>query len=105
MDIVVLLLLLVTVITGVLTATSYRFGSSWFAGVLTPYVWSLLSLRPQPELVAPLPWVIQLHVFNFFVLLVVLPFSRLIHILTWPLGYLIRPWQVVIWERRKNRPA
>ena len=33
---------------------------------------------------------------NFFVLLAVFPFSRLIHIATYPIGYLIRPWQIVI---------
>jgi len=27
-------------------------------------------------------------------------FSRLVHIITWPLGYLLRPWQVVIANRR-----
>lgn len=100
MDWVTLLLLLVSLITGVLTASSYRFGSTWFTAVFTPYLGSLLTLRPRPELVAGLPWVIQLHAFNFFVLLFIFPFSRLVHIITLPLGYLIRPWQVVIWMRR-----
>ena len=102
MDVVILLLLLVTMVSGIVTATSYRFGSVWFTGVLTPYVWSLLTLRPKPELVAPLPWVIQLHVLNFFVLLAIFPFSRLVHIITVPLGYLFRPWQIVIRVRRKS---
>jgi nitrate reductase gamma subunit len=100
MDLVILLLLLISVITGVLTASVYRFGSSWFTAVFTPYVWSVLTFRPLVSLVAPLPWVIKLHVINFFVLLAVFPFSRLIHIATYPIGYLIRPWQIVIWNRR-----
>jgi len=100
MDVVLLLLLLVSVITGVLTATLYRFGSSWFTVVFTPYIWSVLTFRPQVGLVAPLPWVIKLHVINFFILLAVFPFSRLIHLATYPIGYLIRPWQIVIWNRR-----
>lgn len=105
MDMVVLLLTIVSMLTGVLTAAGYRFGSTWFTGVFTPYVWSILSLQPRPELVAPLPWVIQLHVINFFVLLAVFPFSRLIHIITWPLGYLIRPWQIVVWMRKRTQMA
>jgi nitrate reductase gamma subunit len=105
MDMVVLLLLLVSVITGVITASAYRFGSYWFTGVFTPYVWSILTLKPQPQIVAPLPWVIQLHVLNFFVLLAVYPFSRLIHILTYPLGYLFRPWQIVVWYRKSARQS
>jgi nitrate reductase gamma subunit len=100
MDLVVLLLLLVSVITGVLIASVYRFGSTWFTGVFTPYLWSLLILQPRPELIAPLPWLIQLHVLNNFILLAIFPFSRLIHIITWPLGYVFRPWQIVIWNWR-----
>ncbi|HEX7973465.1 MAG TPA: respiratory nitrate reductase subunit gamma [Anaerolineales bacterium] len=102
MDLVVLLLLLLSAVTGVLTATLYRFGSSWFAAVFTPYLLSLLVLQPRPELVAPLPWVIQVHALNFFVLLAIFPFTRLVHIVTFPLGYLVRPWQIVIWERKPH---
>ena len=102
MDFVVLFLLLVSMVTGIITATSYRFGSYWFTGIFTPYLWSILTLQPQPGLVATLPWVIKLHVINFFLLLAVFPFSRLVHIITYPLGYLIRPWQIVIWARRTS---
>jgi nitrate reductase gamma subunit len=101
MDYLVLFLLLVSVVTGVIVATSYRFGSYWFTSIFTPYLWSILILQPQPELVAPLPWTIKLHVINFFVLLALFPFSRLVHIITYPLGYLLRPWQIVIWARRR----
>ena len=100
MDLLVLALLLVSVISGVLIATLYRFGSYWFTGVFTPYLLSLLILQPRPELVAPLPWIIKLHVLNFFILLAVFPFSRLIHIATYPIAYLVRPWQILIWNRK-----
>ncbi len=105
MDIVVLLFTFVSIITGVLTAVGYRFGSTWFTGVFTPYLWSILTLQPRPELVAPLPWLIQLHVLNNFILLAVFPFSRLVHILTWPLGYMFRPWQIVIWVKQRRQMA
>jgi nitrate reductase gamma subunit len=105
MDLIVLALLLLSALTGVLTATIYRFGSYWFTGVFTPYLWSILTFQPRPELVAPLPWLIQLHVLNFFVLLLVFPFSRLVHIITYPLGYLLRPWQLVIAGRRSARQS
>ncbi|MEJ2597374.1 MAG: respiratory nitrate reductase subunit gamma [Anaerolineales bacterium] len=101
MDLVVLAFLLISAVSGILIATLYRFGSYWFTGVFTPYLWSILSLSPRPELVAPLPWVIKLHVINFFILLIVFPFSRLVHIVTYPIGYLLRPWQIVIWGRRR----
>ena len=101
-DMVVLLLLLLSVYTGIATATGYRFGSAWFTGVFSPYLWSILTLQPRPELVAPLPWAIQLHVFNFFILLAIFPFTRLIHIITYPLSYLFRPWQIVVWVREQR---
>lgn len=105
MDILVLLLLLVSLISGVVTAVAYRFGSYWFTGVFTPYLLSLFVLQPRVDLLTPLPWVIKLHVINFFVLLVVFPFTRLIHIFTYPFGYLLRPWQIVIWYRQRKLGA
>lgn len=100
MDVVVLVLLLVSVITGIINATVYRFGSTWFTAIFSPYLTSVLTLQPAVNLVAPLPWNIKLHVINFFLLLAVFPFSRLIHIAMYPLRYLGRPWQIVIWNRR-----
>lgn len=100
MDIIVLLLVTVSALTGVLTAIFYRFGITWFTVIFTPYLLSLLKLQPNISLVTPLPWIIKLHVINFFILLAVLPFSRLVHIITYPLTYLVRPWQIVIWNRR-----
>lgn len=102
MDILVLALLLVSVISGVIVATAYRFGSYWFPGLFTPYLLSLLTLQPRLDLITPLPWVIKLHVLNFFILLLLLPFSRLVHIFTYPLGYLLRPWQIVVWFRKRG---
>jgi nitrate reductase gamma subunit len=104
MDWVVLGLLLLSVITGIWTSTIYRFGSFWFTGIFTPYLVSLFTLQPNPATLAPLPPIIKLHFFNFFLLLAIFPFSRLVHIITYPLGYLIRPWQTVI-RGRKDLPA
>ncbi len=103
MDLIVLGLLLLSGVTGLLTATVYRFGSYWFTGVFTPYLLGLLTLQPNTALVAPLPWIIKLHVINFFVMLAVFPFSRLVHIVAFPLEYLTRPWQVVIANRQADR--
>lgn len=104
MDLVILGLLTAQVITGILIATVYRFGSYWGTGVFVPYVQSLVTLQPRPELVAPLPFILQFHAFLFFLFLVVFPFSRLAHIITLPLGYLTRPFQLVKWVRR-DRPV
>lgn len=103
MDYLVLVVILVSALSGLLTALLYRYGSFWFPAVMTPYLWSILTLQPRPELLADLPFWIQLHVFNFWVFLAVFPFSRLVHIITIPLGYVFRPWQIVIWVRKLAR--
>lgn len=101
MDLVVLAVILAQVITGIWIAIGYRWGSFWGTSVFVPYIRSLLTFQPQPELVAPLPFVLQLHVLSFFVFLAIFPFSRLVHIVTVPLGYLVRPWQKVIRTKRE----
>jgi len=105
MDYVVVLLTLVSLVTGVIIATYYRWGSYWFTGIFTPYIWSILTFRPDAAALAPLPFAIKLHVFNFFLLALAFAFSRLVHIITWPLGYLLRPWQIVVWLRNSREEA
>jgi nitrate reductase gamma subunit len=105
MDIVVLLLLLIQVALGVYTAVFYRWGSSWYASSVVPYLRSLFVLQPDAQLIAPLPVVVKLHILNAYLLIAVFGFSRLVHMLVVPLQYLWRPYQVVVWNwnRRKLR--
>ncbi len=97
MDLILLGLLLLQVITGLWIAYNFRWGSSWFATVLTPYLWSLLILQPDISAVGALPWAIKLHIFGAYLLIFIIPFSRLVHFLVVPIGYLWRPYQRVIW--------
>ncbi|MGH9933265.1 MAG: respiratory nitrate reductase subunit gamma [Pyrinomonadaceae bacterium] len=105
MDIVVLLVLLVQVALGVYTALFYRWGSSWYATSLVPYLRSLLVLQPDLKMIAPLPMAVKAHIINAYIFLALLPFSRLVHMLVVPIQYLWRPYQVVIWnwDRRRHR--
>ena len=103
MDVAVLLVLAVQVATGLLIAIGYRWGSFWGTSVLVPYMRSVLTLSPDASYVEPLPLVLQAHVLAFWVFIAVFAFSRLVHIVTLPLGYLFRPWQRVI--RNRAEPA
>lgn len=98
-DWIVYALLLVSVFTGVYTAVFHPWGSSWFATTLSPYLWSLVKLRPDAALVAGLPWSIKLHIVNAWLVIGFFPFSRLVHILVAPNPYLWRKPQVVRWYR------
>ncbi len=103
MDYIVLAVLAVQIASGIWIAVGYRWGSFWGTSVFVPYMRSILTLSPQPEYVDPLPFALQLHAFTFWVFLAVFPFSRLVHIITLPLGYLIRPWQKVV--RMREAPS
>ncbi|HXI23209.1 MAG TPA: respiratory nitrate reductase subunit gamma [Pyrinomonadaceae bacterium] len=106
MDVIVLLVLLVQVALGVYTALFYRWGSSWYATSAVPYLRSLFLLQPDLTMIAPLPLAVKAHIINAYIFLLILPFSRLVHMLVVPIHYLWRPYQVVIWnwDRKRNRP-
>ncbi len=103
MDFVVLLVLAVQIISGLWVAIGLRFGSAWATGVVVPYVWSLLTLRPDPGLVSPFPLVLQIHIVTFYVFLAIFPFTRLVHFVTFPIMYLVRPWQRVVRMREVEK--
>ncbi len=98
MDIAIEVVLLAQVILGCWTALGYRWGSSWFAADLSPYLWSLVTLTPDASAVFAMPWVIKLHIFGAFVIMFMVPFTRLIHFMAAPLHYIARPYQQVIWH-------
>lgn len=103
-DWLVLAALLLQIATGVYIAFTLRWGSVWYLHTATPWLWSLVKLDPQVQYLAVLPAVVKLHAFNAFLILALFPFSRLVHVVSVPLGYLARPWQVVVWYREMVRP-
>ena len=54
-----------------------------------------------------LPLVVQLHIIFAFIIVMIIPITRLVHLLVFPLSYLWRPYQKVIWnwDRKKVRSA
>ncbi|MBI3141686.1 MAG: respiratory nitrate reductase subunit gamma [Bacteroidetes bacterium] len=98
MDWIILSLLTLQVITGLWVAYNFRWGSSWFASVLTPYVYSIFKLQPDISAVSALPWVIKLHIVGAYTVVVLIPFSRLVHFLVVPINYIWRPYQQVMWN-------
>ena len=80
MDIAVEVLLWAQVLLGCWTALSYRWGSSWFASDLSPYLWSILQFNPDISAISAMPWVVKLHVVGAYVIVLLIPFTRLAHI-------------------------
>ena len=59
--------------------------SSWLA--------SLWRLSPQPELMGSASILTQLHVFLALTFLGYFPFTKLVHVWTYPVNYFVRPYQ------------
>jgi nitrate reductase gamma subunit len=102
MDIFVYVILSVMVITGLYTAFFLRWGSSWFAQVITPYLRSVFAFNPDTTAVIALPVMVRIHVISAFVLIGMIPFTRFIHFLVYPFSYLWREYQLVIWNKKKK---
>ena len=100
-DWLVMILLLNQVVLGLWIAFGYRWGATWFVHTVTPWVASLATFQPAPEFVSALPLVPRLHFLNATLLILVFPFTRLVHMITFPVDYLWRSFQRVIWTRRK----
>ncbi|MEK6681056.1 MAG: respiratory nitrate reductase subunit gamma [Nitrospirota bacterium] len=102
-DVLLLIVLLIQVVTGILNASMYRWGSNWYAASAVPWIWSVLSLSPKPAYVATLPLITKVHIFNALIIIGLIPFTRLVHMLAFigPIKYLFRPYQVVRWYRRE----
>lgn len=67
---------------------------------LAYWVQSILTLNPQPELLDKVNAVFKTHMFFGLTVFLVFPFTRLVHVLTAPLNYLGRAYQVVRAKRR-----
>lgn len=102
---VLLAVLFLQVASGVYVAWGYRWGGAWYLHTAVPWLRSLARLSPEVAYVAPLPGIVKLHIVNAFVIVALLPFTRLVHLFTVPLGYLWRPYILFLWNRREAGPA
>lgn len=100
MDWVLLVALLAQVALGLWSALFFRWGSDWFLFTAAPWLESLIVFNPDTSFVTSLPWVVKLHMLGGFAIIAIFPFTRLVHVITVPVTYLWRPYQVVIWNKR-----
>jgi len=97
-DVVVLVLLLLVVLAG-LSATIYNIDGHFdYRESIAPWLRGLLTLRPDPTLMVNVPIIFKLHIFLVMLLLAVWPFTRLVHVLSFPIVYIWRSY--VVFRRR-----
>lgn len=95
MDYVILALILFNALTGayqvyVVQTPVFEGMGAWLRGVVT--------LQPDASLLDSVPMFMKLHAVSAFTIFALTPFSRLVHVLSAPFTYIIRPF--VIYRRR-----
>ncbi len=103
MDWVLLVVLVTQVALGIWIALGYRWGSDWYVYTVVPWLHSLVKLNPKVEYVVALPTVVKVHAVLGFGLIALFPFTRLVHVVAYPVSYLWRSYQLVFWNRRPSR--
>ncbi len=105
MDYVVYIVLLVQIISGICIAYFARWGSNWFASVMTPYLRSVFAFNPNVDLIAQLSTsnalallIVKTHITSAFLIIGIIPFTRFVHFLVAPIDYIWRRYQLVIWN-------
>jgi nitrate reductase gamma subunit len=93
-----LFLLTVQTATGVYMGLFMRWGSQWYLHTAVPYLHSLLVFNPRIEFVADFPLVFKLHTAGAFLIIALLPFTKLVHLLFLPIGFLKDPPILYRWR-------
>jgi nitrate reductase gamma subunit len=99
-DWLVLYLLAFQAGTGIYIGYFMRWGSQWYLHTAVPYLWSIVSFEPQLGFVADLPLVFKLHAACAFLIVAVLPFTKLVHMLYLPFDFLKDPPILYKWRAK-----
>ena len=101
-DWIVILLVLNQAITGVYMGLFARWGMEWYLHTAVPWLYSLLTFQPNVALVSGLPLAFKIHVLGAFLILAFLPFTKFVHFLFFPVGYLTEPPILYRWMKKKK---
>lgn len=99
-DWVLLYLLIAQALSGVYISTFMRWGSQWYLHTAVPYLWSLVTLNPQVEYMADFPLVLKLHAAGAFLIVALVPFTKLVHLLYLPFDFLKDPPILYRWRSK-----
>lgn len=99
-DWLALAMLIIVIVTGILATSANAVNHSGFdyRTTINPWLRGLLVFQPDPALMQTVPMNFKVHILLTFVLYCVFPFTRLVHMLSMPLGYLRRSY--VLYRRR-----
>ena len=99
-DYLILVLFIIEVFLGLYIELSHS-DQFWFTNVVAPWLHSLFTLAPFTPGINNI--FVEAHILIFFVLVMLIPFTRLVHIFTYPVTYMWRLYQIMIWYNRPGR--
>ena len=99
-DYLILVLFIVEVCLGLYIELSHS-DEYWFTYVLAPWLHSLFTLAPFTPGITDI--FVETHILIFFILVMLIPFTRLVHIFTYPVTYFWRLYQIIIWYNKPGR--
>jgi len=89
-DYIVLLFLIVIAGIGLYqSAVELVFGISYSAG---PWISSIFTLQPDVSMIAGAPLINKLHIIVALCFFAYFPFTKLVHVISYPFGYISRPF-------------
>lgn len=104
-DFLVAFLLFAVILMGVYNTLGYNLfvGGFDYRETIAPWLRGILTLSPDASLMSEVPFFFKLHVLLSFAIFGVWPFTRLVHVWSFPLDYLKRSY--IIYRRRGTKQA
>jgi nitrate reductase gamma subunit len=99
-DAISILLLVIVVINGMIVTGSHTLDTTGFdyRANLAPWFRSLFIFAPNPLLMSRVPMIFKFHVFSAFAFFALMPFTRMVHILSLPITFLGRSY--IVYRKR-----
>lgn len=101
-DILVYLVLFTQIASGIYIALFFRWGSSWYASSLVPYLKSIFLFSPDIATISLMPFMVKVHVISAFLLVGLIPFTRFSHFMVFPISYYWRENIIFRWNRDRK---
>ncbi|MGW4355019.1 respiratory nitrate reductase subunit gamma [Nocardia sp. NPDC004582] len=104
-DKVMYVLLTAALVTGLLNTwgSNLLWGTYNYRETVSPWFRSIFTGHPRPELMVGTPWTFQLHGLVVLALIAFWPYTRLVHMFSAPVGYLVRPY--VVYRSKPDKSA
>ncbi|MBL4933306.1 respiratory nitrate reductase subunit gamma [Clostridium paridis] len=99
-DLISILLLLLVVFNGMLVTIVHSINPAGFdyRASLAPWFRGILTLKPDVTLMMQVPILFKFHVFTAFLFFALMPFTRMVHIISQPVTYIFRSY--IVYRKR-----